>query len=61
MPKKQSDDSFSEEETARRFEAALRGALSTLPKPLKDIPKKRAQTNRPRTKSRRKTGRSAKM
>jgi hypothetical protein len=35
-----SNDQYSEQETQQRFEAALRAALSTPPKPLKDIPKK---------------------
>jgi hypothetical protein len=36
-------DRFSEAETKRRFEATLRGALNTPPKPLKDISPKRAK------------------
>jgi hypothetical protein len=34
-----SKDEFSEKEAQARFEAALKGALSTSPKPLKDKPK----------------------
>jgi hypothetical protein len=37
MPTKDKD--FSEKEAQARFEAALRGALSTSPKPLKDKPR----------------------
>jgi hypothetical protein len=40
MPRKQSEDSFSKEETARRVEAALRGAFAGSPTPLKGIPKR---------------------
>jgi hypothetical protein len=43
MPRKQSEDSFSEEEALRRFEAALRGGLSTAATPLKELPRKRAK------------------
>jgi hypothetical protein len=39
MAKKTSDDEYNEKEAAARFEAALRGALKTSPKPLKDKPK----------------------
>jgi hypothetical protein len=35
VARKQPDDTFSEQEAARRFEGALRGAFSTGPKPLK--------------------------
>jgi hypothetical protein len=40
MARKQPDESFSEEETARRLEAALKGAFAGSPTPLKDIPKR---------------------
>jgi hypothetical protein len=40
MPRKQSEDSFSEEETARRVEAALKGAFAGSSTSLKDIPKR---------------------
>jgi hypothetical protein len=40
-PKKSDDESFSAEEAQARFEAALKGALSTSPRPLKDKPKVR--------------------
>jgi hypothetical protein len=36
---KKSDDEYSEKEAQARFEAALRGALNTSPKPLKEKPK----------------------
>ncbi len=48
MARKQSDELFSEQETVRRLEAALRGAFSTLPTPLKDIPRKRPKKRRKR-------------
>jgi hypothetical protein len=51
MSRKVKDDRFSEQETAYRFEAALRGALSTPPKPLKDIPKKRPKKPKRQTRS----------
>jgi hypothetical protein len=35
------DDRFDEEQTKRRFEAALRGARLAEPKPMKEIPPKR--------------------
>jgi len=38
-PKKSQDDEFDRAESQARFEAALRGALNTSPKPLKDKPK----------------------
>lgn len=40
MARKQSDDTFSEQETARRTEAILRGAFAGAPTPLKEIPTK---------------------
>jgi hypothetical protein len=44
-------DKFDETEAKRRFEAALRGAFVTAPKPMKDIPRKRSEIKRkPRTK-----------
>jgi len=39
---KTSDDQYSEREAKKRFEAALKAAVNTPPKPLKDVPKKRA-------------------
>ena len=38
------DERYSPEETQRRFDAALRAALNTPPKPMKDIPRKRLET-----------------
>jgi hypothetical protein len=38
--KKKSSDQFSKRESKQRFEAALRGARSIGPKPMKDVPKK---------------------
>jgi hypothetical protein len=44
MSAKKTSDDFSEKEAQVRFEAMLKGALSTSPKPLKDKPKvKKAQ------------------
>jgi hypothetical protein len=43
MARKQSDDTFSEREAARRFEAALQGAFKTPATPLKEVPPKRAK------------------
>jgi hypothetical protein len=37
-----SDEQYNKEEAQRRFAAALKAALNTPPRPLKDIPKKRA-------------------
>jgi len=46
-----SDETFDEKEAQARFEAALRGALKTSPKPLKDKPKvKRAKKKTKRKK-----------
>ena len=36
-----SADQYGEEESTRRFEAALRGARAATPQPMKDIPPKR--------------------
>jgi hypothetical protein len=41
-----SDEHHSKKETQRRFEAALRGAFATPPKPMKDIPPKRPKAQR---------------
>lgn len=38
------DEKFSDKETKQRFDAMLKGALKSSPKPLKDI--KAAKTNR---------------
>lgn len=40
--KENKSDQYSEREAKQRFEAALRAAVNTPPKPLKDVPKKRA-------------------
>jgi hypothetical protein len=40
------DEKYSDSETRRRFEAALRGAFATAPKPMKDIPRKRRKQKR---------------
>jgi hypothetical protein len=44
-------DQYSEEETNRRFDAALRGAFATAPKPMKDIPRKRPKKRKHRAKA----------
>jgi hypothetical protein len=44
MARKQSDDSFSEKEAARRLQAVLRGAFAGPPTPLKDIPKRNGES-----------------
>lgn len=41
-----SDDKYTDRETHQRFEAALRGAFVTPPKPMKDIPRKRPKQKR---------------
>lgn len=38
---RKSDDKYSEQETQRRVEAAVRGAFNTSPKPLKSMTPKR--------------------
>jgi hypothetical protein len=43
---KTNDEQYSQREAQRRFLAALKSAVNTPPKPLKDIPKKRAKTQR---------------
>jgi hypothetical protein len=52
-PKKiKAKDQYEPNETQRRFEAALLGAFSTPPKPMKEIPRKRLkQRRKPRTKA----------
>ena len=37
-------DQYSSEETARRVKAAIKGAFSGLPTPLKDIPKRNGES-----------------
>jgi hypothetical protein len=51
---KASDEKYSEQETRKRFEAALRSALTTAPKPLKEKPKLRAASSAPAKKPTRK-------
>jgi hypothetical protein len=46
MARKQSEDSFSEEETARRMNLILRGAFDGPPTPLKDIPTRAGQARK---------------
>jgi hypothetical protein len=44
-------DEYTAEEAQHRFDAALRGAFATPPKPMKEIPRKRPKTKRkPRAK-----------
>jgi len=43
-------DTFSQDETRQRFEAALRGARLASPKMLKDKPRKAAESNQPKKK-----------
>jgi hypothetical protein len=52
MGRSSKDETYSEQETQRRFEAALRGALNTPPTPLKDLPRKRPKKRKRRVKSR---------
>lgn len=44
MPAKQSDDSYSQSETAQRMDKVLRGAFAGPPTPLKKIPKVNGDT-----------------
>lgn len=41
MSTKRENEEFPPDEAQRRFEAAIRAALNTPPKPMKDMPKKR--------------------
>jgi len=61
-PGKQSDDEFSDQETQRRVKAALRGAFSGPPTPLKDIPKKRGESrlSKAKAKSKKMPGKTGK-
>jgi hypothetical protein len=47
-PKK--DDQYNEKEAQARFEATLKGALNTSPKPLKDKPKVKKATKKAKAK-----------
>jgi len=44
--KSKSKENFSEVEAAQRFDAALRGAFSTPPTAMKDLPRKRPKIRR---------------
>lgn len=46
MKRDQDDDAYSEREAQRRFEATLRGAIKTPPKPLSEIAPKQAKPAR---------------
>jgi hypothetical protein len=51
MQKPKESEKYDESESQHRFEAALRGAFATPPKPMKEIPRKRAKISRkPRAK-----------
>jgi hypothetical protein len=50
MGKPQPDEEYSEAEAQRRFLEALKGGLSTPPKPLKDKPKARKKAKKQRSK-----------
>jgi hypothetical protein len=57
---KEIDDQYSDEETKRRFEAALRGAREVGHEPMKDIPPKRSKLPASTKLGKRKTKASAK-
>jgi hypothetical protein len=42
----ENEEQYSEKESQKRFEAALRGALKTSPKPLKEKPKLKKATGK---------------
>ena len=46
MPRLSNNEPYSEEETQRRFEAALRGARVAEAKPMKNVPRKRSESKR---------------
>jgi hypothetical protein len=46
MEKETRNEQYSDKEAQRRFDAALRGAFATPPKPMKDIPRKRPKVRR---------------
>jgi hypothetical protein len=52
MAKDEKSDQYSEAETKRRMDAALRRALATPPKPHKDIAGKGAKSPKRKTKNR---------
>jgi hypothetical protein len=41
MDRKKSEEQYSDQEAEQRFQAALKGALNTPPKPLKSMTRKR--------------------
>ena len=43
---KRDNETYDSAEVQRRFDAALRGAFTTPPKPMKDIPRKRPKQKR---------------
>ncbi|HMJ28485.1 MAG TPA: hypothetical protein VK512_07180 [Xanthobacteraceae bacterium] len=49
---KNGNEQYSEKEAQRRFMASLKAAVNTPPKPLKDVPKKRAKTQTKNSKKR---------
>lgn len=49
-------DEYSKDDIERRFDAALRGAFATPPKPMKDIPRNRAKRQTLRNEKRRHSG-----
>jgi hypothetical protein len=52
-PRTEDVDNYSEEEAESRLIAALRGARVTGPKPMKDVPRKRAESKAGKKKPRR--------
>jgi len=46
MPRKRTEDSFSDSDDARQLEAILRGAFAGPPTPLKDIPTRHGKTRK---------------
>jgi len=52
MAERRQNDQLSSAETQRRFEAALRGAFNTPPKPMKDIPRRRKPKARQKSRAR---------
>jgi hypothetical protein len=51
MAKSPKDQEYTEREAQRRFEAALRGAMNTPHKPLKDKPKVKKADKKAKTKA----------
>jgi hypothetical protein len=49
---KKPEEKYNDKDSQQRFDAALRGAFITPPKPMKDIPRKRPkQKRKPKTKA----------